>query len=193
MKDPNSMPLPRTSLEFVLPRIYVSLPNVGPAEVTLKAEDSPVERHLAADLMILYAFDMDTHFQLVAQRDLARLNVSAEDLHQRALANLRALKLQVHAHPGEHFMMLSADGNYEATLTLLPELWESVGGIIEGNIVVAVPARDVILVAGDSRPENLSELRRVTSLMLEQVEKPLSRAFLQWDGAGWKAYRGHAE
>lgn len=106
----------RTTLEYVVPRIYAALPDVGKTDITLSVEDSPVARTLVADLHILYAFELDTHYTLVAQRDLARLNVSNEELHQRSLTNLRALNLEVKTHKGDRVFMLTAGGNHEATL-----------------------------------------------------------------------------
>ena len=46
--------------------------------------------------------------------------------------------------------MLTAGGNYEATLILLPEVWESVAEMVSGQIVAAVPARDVLYFTGDA-------------------------------------------
>lgn len=183
----------RDTLEFVVPRIYVTLPTSGSAEVKLAPDDSPVERRLVADLMIFYAFDLETHFQIVAHRDLSRLGVSGDELHDRALANLRALKLEVRAHEGANVIMLVAGGNYEATLILLPEIWKSMASMVSGQIVASVPARDVVFVTGDSTNENLGELRRCTSKAIEHADKPLSRCFLRWNGSSWEKYEGFAE
>lgn len=182
----------RETLDVVVPRIYVALPKSGPADVTLAPNDSPVERKLVADLMIFYAFDLETHFQIVANRDLLRLGVSKDELHDRALDNLRALKLEVRAHEGANVIMLTAGGNYEATLILLPEIWESIAPMVSGQIVASVPARDVVFVTGDSTNENLGELRRCTSKAIEHADKPLSRCFLRWNGTRWEKYEGFA-
>eukprot|EP01035_Chromulina_nebulosa_P005892 gene5892-biopygen4990 len=176
----------------VVPRIYVNLPKGVPADITLATEDSPVERALVADLVVFYAFDVGSHYELVSNRDLARLGLSPDELHERALANLRALNLEVRAHQGERTMMLTAGGNYEATLILLPEIWETIAEMVSGRIVVSVPGRDMLLVAGDADPENLAELRRVTSSAIERADKPLSRAFLRWTGTQWEHYSGFA-
>lgn len=183
----------RRTLEYVVPRIYVSLPNVGEADVKLSVDDCPVERRLAADLLVIHAFDLDTHFELVANRDLARLGVSADELHAKSLANLRALNLEVRAHQGERCTMLTAGGNFEATLLLLPEVWESVQSMVAGNIIASVPARDLIFMTGDAVPENLAELRSVTSKALENADKPLSRQFLRWENGAWSEYAGFAD
>ncbi|MDB6147820.1 MAG: hypothetical protein JWO45_1484, partial [Spartobacteria bacterium] len=101
--------------------------------------------------------------------------------------------LEVRAHKGDRIIMLTAGGNYEAALILLPEIWKSVSEMVSGHIVAAVPARDVIYFTGDSDPENLAEMRRWTSKALEQVDKPLSRSFIRWTGASWEKYAGYAQ
>ncbi|MCX6954053.1 MAG: DUF1444 family protein [Verrucomicrobia bacterium] len=182
------------NLDTVVPRIYVSLPKGVPADIVFNADDSPVERLLVADLLVFYAFDVGTHYELVANRDLGRLDVSPDELHERALANLRAMNLEVRAHqrPESRTLMLTAGGNYEATLILLPEFWLSVGEMVTGQIVAAVPARDILLVTGDADPANLAELRRLTSRSIERADKPLSRAFIRWNGTQWEEYSGFA-
>ncbi len=183
----------RETLEFVVPRIYVALPKSGPTDVKLAPVDMPVERRFMADLIILYAFDLDTHFQLVAQRDIQRLGVSETELHERALINLRALNLEVRMHGGSPVFVFTAGGNYEATLVFLPEIWEYVATKVPGNIIISIPARDIILATGDLAQENLGELRRSTSQALERSDKPLSRCFLRWTGNSWEEYTGFAD
>ena len=184
---------PLKTIEAVVPRMCVNLPSGVPADVTLAHDDSPVDRCLAGDLVVMYAFDVGTHYEIVANRDLRRLGVSKDELHDRAVGNLRALRLDVRAHQGARTMMLTAGGNYEATLLLLPEIWDSVAGMVDGELVVSVPARDVLYLTGDASPENLSELRGWTSKMLEQADKPLSRVFLRRNGAQWEPYTGFAD
>lgn len=103
------------TLDCMTPRFCVALPMVGDPDVTLSPENSPVERRLVADLVVIYDFDFDTHFQIVAHRDLPHLAGTAEELHERALENLRAINLEVRAHQGEGLWLITAGGNYEAT------------------------------------------------------------------------------
>jgi len=163
--------MPVKTIEAVVPRLYVNLPSGVPADVTLAHDDSPVDRCLAGDLVVMYAFDVGTHYEIVANRDLRRLGVSKDELHDRAVGNLRGLRLDVRAHQGARTMMLTAGG----------------------ELVVSVPARDVLYLTGDASPENLSELRGWTSKMLEQADKPLSRVFLRRNGAQWEPYTGFAD
>lgn len=181
------------NLDRVVPRIYVALPEVGAADITLSKLESPVERRLVNDLVIFYAFDAGSYFQIVSYGDLERLAITADDLHERALLNLRGLKLDVRAQKGERIIVLTAGGDYEATLILLPEIWDSVSQMVSGQIVAAVPARDVLYFTGDADPENLADMRRWTSKAIEQVDKPLSRAFIRWTGKDWTEYTGYGQ
>ena len=56
----------RRKAELVYPRMYVALPDAGEADLTLSHDDSPVETKLAADIIIMYAYDMDSHFEIVS-------------------------------------------------------------------------------------------------------------------------------
>jgi uncharacterized protein YtpQ (UPF0354 family) len=181
-----------SDLSKVVPRIKETLARGAPADLVLSQENSPVLVPLVADLTVAYAFDMGDHYVFVANKDLPRLGVSAEELHARALQNLRALNLNVQAHSGEGIMALTAGGNYEATLLLLPEIWEAIGPMVEGRMIVSVPARDIVYVTGDSNQENLASLRRWTSKMLENADKPMSRTFLVWTESRWTEYDGFA-
>lgn len=184
----------RRTLEYVFPRIYVALPNVGEADIKLSGDDAPVGgQALVADLIVFYAFDLDTCFELVSYGELAKLGVTEDALHAQSLANLRALNLDIRAHQGEKCTMLTAGGNFEATLLLLPEVWESVQSMVAGNIVASVPARDLLFITGDAVPEDLAELRSVTSKALENADKPLSRQFLRWENGAWSEYAGFAD
>ena len=60
-------------------------------------------------------------------------------------------------------------------------------------MIVSVPARDVVYFTGDADPNNLSDMRKWTSRMLEMADIPLSRYFLTRTGSAWEQYKGHAE
>ncbi len=176
----------------VFPRFYPILPRVGEADVKFSEEESPVERSFLGDLIIFYAFDLGDQFELVSNGVRTKLGISEEELHEHAIRNLRGLNLDIQTHRGERLVMLTAGGNFEATLLLLPHVWTSVAEMVSGEIVASVPARDIILFTGDANPENLAELRKLTSRALEKAEKPLSRNFLRRSDNSWILYSGFA-
>jgi uncharacterized protein YtpQ (UPF0354 family) len=180
------------SLSNVFPRFYPILPAGVMADIKLSRDDCPVERAFLSDLVMFYAFDLGAQFEMVNYRDLRQLGISESELHEASLRNLRAADLDVRAHQGSHFIMLTAGGNFEATLLLLPEIWESVAPMVQGDIIAATPARDVLYFTGDAEPKDIGELRKWTSQMLEKVDKPLSRFFFRWTAGSWTEYQGFA-
>ena len=89
--------------------------------------------------------------------------------------------------------MITAGGNYEAVLPLLPEICDSIASLVSGNLIASIPARDILYITGDKEREDLADLRRWTSRTIENAEKPLSRAFFRWNGDLWEEYSGYCE
>jgi uncharacterized protein YtpQ (UPF0354 family) len=183
----------RKKPEFIFPRMYVALPDSGSADITLSNDDWPAETRLGADVRVWYAYDMDSHFEIISHLGLKDLGMSAEELHQLAIYNLDSLNLEIRAHQNGPFHMLTAGGNFEATLLLLPHVWEFVASMVHGRVVSVIPARDLIFYTGEADVEGLSEMRKQTSRMLEMADKPLSRQFFVRVGDEWELYTGHAD
>lgn len=55
--------------------------------------------------------------------------------------------------------MVSAGGNYEATLILLPRLLGRIAPTIDGDIVVGIPNRDLLFVTGSHNAGGIANLR----------------------------------
>jgi uncharacterized protein YtpQ (UPF0354 family) len=59
--------------------------------------------------------------------------------------------------------LMSAGGNYEASLLLIDEIWSSGQIQVNGNIVVAIPTRDALLVTGSRSRSGLKLVRELTA------------------------------
>ena len=68
---------------------------------------------------------------------------------------------------------MSAGGNYEASLLLIDDIWSSGQVKVNGDIVVAIPTRDVLLVTGS---RNRSGLKRVRELAAKFIVPRTVRA-----------------
>ncbi|ADE55910.1 conserved hypothetical protein [Coraliomargarita akajimensis DSM 45221] len=181
--------LPTSLKEKIYPRVYLDLPESTPADIKLTRADSPVEKQLVGDLILFYAFDKGDHFQIISNSDLAELELKKEELHELALKNLRELNLEIKAHQGGSIMMLTAGGDYEATLALLPEVWDSIGNMVEGEILISIPARDILYVTGSKKEGGVEELQKYTNQMIENADKPLSGRIFRWAGSEWLEYQ----
>jgi uncharacterized protein YtpQ (UPF0354 family) len=139
-------------------------PWLAEIEKGLKARgDKTVPEYVHEDyneeLIILYAEDTPKNMRYLIPDDLAQLKLERKDLRQLACANLRRLlpKIETHSYDDGTYM-LTVDGNYEASLILLEEIWNSGEIKVDGEIVVAIPSRDLLMVAGSNNREGLQRL-----------------------------------
>lgn len=187
------MPNKAPSTDLIVPRVALSLPRAVVPDITLAADDSPVEQMFVADLILFYAFDQPSCFTMVAQRDLARLSLDKQRLHSIAIANLRRMLPQPELHQiALGVFMLTCGGNFEATTLLLDEVWCQVSAMVPGNLVVAVPARDLVIFTGAENQDGLAFMRRKVSHILETGDHTLTRCFLVRSETGWRVYDGFA-
>jgi uncharacterized protein YtpQ (UPF0354 family) len=187
------MPDKTPSADSIVPRVVLSLPRAVVPDITLTVDDSPVEQPLVADLILFYGFDQPNYFTMVAHRDLARLSLDKRRLHSIAVANLRRTIPQPELRqisPG--VFMLTCGGNFEATTLLLDDVWQQVSAMVSGDLVVAVPARDIVIFTGTDNHDGLALMRSKVSHVLETGDHTLTRHFLVRSDTGWRLYEGFA-
>ena len=86
------------------------------------------------------------------------------NLRELALTNLRHLIPKVEVEEGvDGIFIIDAGGALEASLLLSNRLWSSGQIKVDGDIVVAVPAMETLLVAGSHNRAGIAQLRRVAA------------------------------
>jgi uncharacterized protein YtpQ (UPF0354 family) len=126
---------------------------------TSGAQQEQLVEDLNDELVIAYAEDTAK-----ATRYLMASEYSGDRAKLRALAveNLmRVLPKIEMAIANEHVSMISAGDDYTASLLLLERIWTTGQIKVQGDIVVGVPTRDIILVTG-SRDTMLKNFRLTT-------------------------------
>ena len=127
------------------------------------------------ELVIVYAEDTPRNVRYFTSKDLAKAGVERSKLRALAIANLRRVLPKIEAHQGEVYSMYTADGNYEASLLLFDDLWD--GDIrVDGDIVVAIPTRDVLLITGSKNAEGIARLREVADELTAEGTYTISPA-----------------
>ena len=131
---------------------------------TLKARGTP-QQHLAErynnELVIVYAQDDPNRMRyLTIQEDLG---LSREALRALAIDNLKRLLPKIEILVYGDVMLVTAGGDYEASLLLIDEIWSGGKVKVDGDIVVAIPARDTLLVTGSRNRAGLKRMRELTA------------------------------
>jgi uncharacterized protein YtpQ (UPF0354 family) len=121
-----------------------------------------VER-LNRDLVVLYAFDSEHSLRFATRQDLEEVGVFGQALRELAIGNLVDRLPDITVEGNDSLSMLVAGGNFEASLLLLDEIWTKENFNVRGDIVVFVPARDVVLVTGSQDEEGLSTAEEIVA------------------------------
>lgn len=145
------------------PYIKPRLDGDAPTDVSLGHDDSPVIRHLAEGLLVLYLVDEGKNFSYVQNRDLAEAAMTADELHGVAVGNLYELaRHTLRIQPSAEIVAVFMEGNFEASVLLLDTVWEtSLASHVRGEFIVAVPSRDVLAFGDSTSTAAVEALRAV--------------------------------
>ena len=152
------------------------IPRTDPTPaLVLSTDDSPVLRAFVTGLLTAYVVDEGETFSYVQGRDLREAAVREADLHRHALKNLSDITDgRVTIRESGPVRALFFDGNFEARLMLLDDLWTHGLRGYANDPVVAVPARDVLAFCDAGSPAGVVELRAVVQRVWPSADHRLS-------------------
>lgn len=136
-----------------------------------------------AELTILYAEDRPKSIRYLTPANLQELGIEAAELRPLAVANLRRLLPEIELHQSPTVTMITAGGSYEASLLLLDEVWSGKVVPVEGEAVVSIPTRDLLLLTGTKTPGGIARLQEIaTKSASESSYRLTGTLFVRRDG-----------
>jgi uncharacterized protein YtpQ (UPF0354 family) len=142
----------------------------------------------AADLAVGYSFGPPYGERLVSWLDLDSLGLDRRVLRRQATSNLDALVDTVRVHGQPPTRILSFDG-IESSLLLADALWATLAAEIDGDLVVGVPARDVVVVTGSASPNGLAKVTGTVERVFSAGDQHLlSRHLLVRRNGSWQRF-----
>src|SRR5689334_7645921 len=110
--------------------------------------------------MVAYLVDVGQSFEYVQNRHLSRAHLTEDELHEMSMNNLLAfMSDRTSMQSNGNIFAMFLDGNFEASLLLLDELWEqSLIQYAPNGFVIAVPARDILAFADAATEAGIEEL-----------------------------------
>jgi len=172
----------------VLPALE-ALPEGGPA--ALPADESGfVLRPFVGRPVISYIVDEGDSDRALRHRDLLASGLDESRIHEQAIDNLarhvKAVGIRLRLHGS--MMTIAFDGDLEATLMLYPTLWAQLCEEMGDELVVAVPARDVLAVSPLDSPEGIAELRAVIKRVWPREDHPLTTELFRFSEGKWSPW-----
>jgi hypothetical protein len=186
---------------LIVPVMKARVPVDLRLEFPLPPDEEPIREPFVADLYLSYAFDLpvqeaDTgrrHGQYVTRRYCAETGLLPEALRQQSTANLRTRRpdLGFAWYPDAKAVSVSLGGGLEAGLLLDDAMMEKLTQDVDGDVVVAVPARNVLVATGTGHPDGLAKLHWIVDQVWSGIEERallLTRDLLVRRPAGWESY-----
>jgi hypothetical protein len=141
-----------------------------------------------ADLGVVYTFGPQFGRRLVTHTDLEQMQLPVPVLRRSAYEHLEVLSSRAEFHGQPPALMLSFEG-LESSLVLASDFWTRLEGAVPGELVVGVPARDVVIVTGSQSGAGMEKVRRcVERVFFAGGDNPLSRSLLVRRGGAWEPF-----
>jgi hypothetical protein len=156
------------------------------------AADDALRRPLVTGLVALPVVDGTRSARLMIDEDCKKLGLSPAQAHELARANLRTLlkPLSDVAKPVKRGAIGTLGGDfYESSRVLLTEDWAPLAQAQAGVLVVALPAKDVVLYSSDDSSVGLDALRTYAREVARRSASQLTDVLLRWTPSGWQATR----
>jgi uncharacterized protein YtpQ (UPF0354 family) len=140
------------------------------------------------DLVVAYAEDTRQMFRYITANEYKG---KREDLRPLAVNNVRRLSPNIEMRfMGEELIAVSAGDDYTSSLLLVDEVWSNKELKVKGEMVVAIPVRDVILVIG-SRSTKLKEFRDVVAELYAKGPNAISQTLLVYRDKRFTKFAGN--
>jgi uncharacterized protein YtpQ (UPF0354 family) len=111
------------------------------------------------DLRVAYTVGPDFGQHLLTWEQLEQLRLPRSQLRRSAATQLYHLLDQVGIHGQPPALMLSFDG-LESSVVLAHRFWDELESSVPGELVVGVPARDVVIFTGSGSESGMRRVRR---------------------------------
>lgn len=152
----------------------------------------PLVEPFVEDLVIVYAIHEPDRIGFVLTGDEKALGLNRSQLRALAMKNLKRVipKIELVQMPPSPLLSISAGGDYDASLMLFDDIWtdDQLKTKIEGDVVIAAPAGDLILITGSRSRKGIAALRKIAKTQLQKTSHPLTETLFVYRDGAFKRY-----
>lgn len=143
---------------------------------------------LNGQLYVIYAVDTGKSLAYLPPSRINPSGLPMESIRKQAVDNLMTLLPELTIQGQDGIYLVSADGTYEASLLLFDHLWTPENFEIDGEIVVAIPSRDILIVTGSQAPENLLKMQLSSQEVCRKSSYALTNDMFIRKNDGWALF-----
>lgn len=145
-------------------------------------------QHLAGDLWIVYAVDTPDAMRTLGTAEMKGMHLDPPQMKDLAVENLQRILPPVERHGDGPVYLLTAGADYVASLLLFDYVWEQMEELMTGDIVAAVPSRDVLLFTDSTSKEGLEQMRASITEILNSAGYLVSGTMLRRNNGKWSVF-----
>ncbi len=146
-----------------------------------------IHKHFAADLVTYYVCEQDANYRYLRKEDIEEVE-GFESIHINAINNLISFvgdRIELNGE-SEYAMMLTVDGEHEATLLLFDKFWIELEIRLGGSLLVFAPSHDLIFLALENSILGRNRLMEIRNkYVTEMPTSILGSTFLKRVGGIW--------
>jgi len=139
-------------------------------------------------LIIAYAEDTKSSIRYLTHDDIKSLSINIDSLKSIATNNLDRLLTNIQGKGGNGVFMLTAGGDYEASVILLNNILTKESFPVNGDFVIAIPTRDVLLITGSNDPAGITKIKDAAKKTYETGSYQVSEYLYKWNGKIFEKY-----
>jgi uncharacterized protein YtpQ (UPF0354 family) len=174
----------------LVPRIKVSQFTAAIEQMGVPENQRPYTEPLVADLLVTYAFDLPGMFQMASASVITGLGLPLAEVREVAIGNLRRQLPQIGFEEHGPLRRIVTGNNLEACTLLASSFWDQLSAqSTDGEIVAAVPHRDIVLLCGRQSVEGVTALRHVAAQVVAQGDvHTLTSRLIVWRSGRWNEF-----
>lgn len=167
---------------MIKPKDYLEVVEELSQEIEIENSPNLVWEYYNEELIIIYAADEEKSISYFHREDFEKLNIEESKLREIAIQNLDRVISKVERSGEKGSYMLIAGGTYEASLILIPDIWNSNNFDVDGETVIAIPNRDLILITGSNNTDQIKRLKETAEESYNEGDHSISPNLFKWNG-----------
>jgi uncharacterized protein YtpQ (UPF0354 family) len=124
-------------------------------------------------MIVLYGQDVRTQISYFGTTELKKASINRNELREIAVNNLTQMLPQLKILDDNGMYIVRAGGCYEASLILCKKFWKRSQFSVNGEMVIAVPSKDIILVTGSNDKKGMVEIKGLARKLHDESGFPL--------------------
>lgn len=135
-----------------------------------------VTKEHTAETRIYYALDLGSSYRLIDEQMIQEVNLTQESLHEMALFNLRSLSnvYKTDTVNENTFYFIATQDGYDASRILNEAFLQEMEKKCDGEMAVAIPHQDVLIIADIQNDVGYDVLAQVTMRFFSEGRVPIT-------------------